>query len=440
MFANLADKFQTIFKKIKNKGKLDENDIKNCLYEIRIALLEADVNYLVVKEFIDNLHDKLKQEKISESLSPAQQIIKMVNEDITFTLGSQKNDLIINPSAPTIIMLVGLQGTGKTTTAVKLANYFKKKGHLPLLIATDVYRPAAIEQLQISAEKINIPVFSLGKSESAVNIVKAAQKFSFQKNNDVLIIDTAGRLHIDNKLMDELQEIDENISLQEKLLIVDAMAGQDAVNSAKIFCEKIGVSGIILTKLDGDTRGGVALSLKKVLGIPIKFIGTGEKVENFEPFLPDRMASRILGMGDVLTLIEKVETAYSKEELKKLDQKMKDRNFDLNDFYLQLKKMKNIGSVDQIMEMVPGFNQFKNRVDVTKLGDREGELKKIEAIISSMTIEERENPSIINGSRRKRISRGSGTQLSDINRLLKQFNQIKYMFKKKPKIKNFSFN
>ena len=440
MFANLTDKFQRIFKKIKNKGKLNENDIKNCLHEIRIALLEADVNYKVVKEFIDSLHDKILQEKISESLSPAQQIIKIVNEEIILTLGSKQNDLNVNPSPPTIIMLVGLQGTGKTTTTVKLANYFRKKGHLPLLIATDIYRPAAIEQLQVLGEKTNLPVFSMGKKESALNIVKAALKYSSQKNNDVLIIDTAGRLHIDDKLMNELEEIDENIPLQEKLLVVDAMAGQDAVNSAKVFCDKIKISGIILTKLDGDTRGGVALSLKKVLGVPIKFIGIGEKIENFEPFRPERMASRILGMGDVLTLIEKVETAYSKDELKKLDRKMRDHNFDLNDFYLQLKKMKNIGSVDQIMDMVPGFNHLKNRIDVTKLGEREGELKKIEAIISSMTIEERENPSIINGSRKKRISRGSGTQLSDINRLLKQFYQIKEMFKKKPKLKNFSFN
>lgn len=440
MFADLTNKFQTIFKKIKNKGKLDESDIKNCLHEIRIALLEADVNYKVVKEFINSLDEKMQQEKISESLTPAQQIIKIVNGEITYTLGSKQNDIRMNPAPPTIIMLVGLQGTGKTTTAVKLANYFRKEGHLPLLIATDIYRPAAIEQLQVLGEKSNLPVFSMGKNESAVNIVKAAIKYSSKKNNDILIIDTAGRLHIDNKLMNELQEINENIPLQEKLLIVDAMAGQDAVNSAKVFCDKIKVSGIILTKLDGDTRGGVALSLKKVLGVPIKFIGIGEKVDNLEPFHPERMASRILGMGDVLTLIEKVETVYNENELKKLDKKMKSQDFDLNDFYLQLKKMKNIGSVDQIMDMVPGFNNLKDRIDVTKLGDRDSELKKIEAIISSMTVEERDNPSIINGSRRKRVSRGSGTQLSDINRLLKQFYQIKEMFKKGSKLKNFSFN
>lgn len=440
MFASLSEKFQTIFKKLKNKGKLNENDIKIYLHEIRIALLEADVNYKVVKEFINNLHDKIRQEKISESLTPAQQIIKIVNGEITSTLGSKKNDLSISSAPPTIIMLVGLQGTGKTTTAVKIANYFKKKGHLPLLIASDTYRPAAIEQLQVLGEKSDLPVFSMGKNESAVNIVKAAINYSSKRNHDMLIIDTAGRLHIDDKLMNELQEIDENIPLQEKLLIVDAMAGQDAVNSAKVFCDKIKVNGIILTKLDGDTRGGVALSLKKVLGVPIKFIGVGEKVDNFEPFYPERMASRILGMGDVLTLIEKVETAYTKDELKKLDKKMKEHNFDLNDFYSQLKKMKNIGSVDQIMDMVPGFNNLKNRIDVARLGDREGELKRIEAIISSMTVEERGNPSIINGSRRKRISGGSGTQLSEVNRLLKQFNQIREMVKKESKMKGISFN
>lgn len=440
MFANLTDKFQKIFEKIRNKGKLDENDIKNCLHEIRIALLEADVNYKVVKEFINSLHDKILQEKISESLTPTQQIIKIVNEEITKTLGSEQSDIKMNSTPPTMIMLVGLQGTGKTTTAVKLANYFRKKGHIPLLVATDIYRPAAIEQLQVLGEKSNLPVFSMGRNESAVNIVKAALKHSSKRNYDVLIIDTAGRLHIDDKLMSELQEIDKNVPFQEKMLVVDAMAGQDAVNSAKVFCDKIKVNGIILTKLDGDTRGGVALSLKKVLGVPIKFIGMGEKVDNFQLFHPERMASRILGMGDILTLIEKVETVYNEDELKKLDKKMKNHDFDLNDFCLQLKKMKNIGSIDQIMGMVPGFNNLKNRIDISKLGDREDELKKIEAIMSSMTVEERENPSMINGSRRKRISRGSGTQISEINRLLKQFYQIKEMFKKGTKLKNLSFN
>jgi len=440
MFSNLTGKFSAIFNRIRNKGKINENDIKNCLHEIRIALLEADVNYKVVKEFIDSLHDRIQQEKISESLAPTQQIIKIVNEEIIKTLGSKQNNIKMNSEPPTIIMLVGLQGTGKTTTAVKLANYFKKQGHQPLLIATDIYRPAAIEQLQVFGEKSNLPVFSIGRNESPINIIKAAIKYSFKSNYDVLIIDTAGRLHIDNDLMNELQEIDKNVSLQEKLLIVDAMAGQDAVNSAKVFCDKIGISGVILTKLDGDARGGVALSLKKVLGVPIKFIGIGEKVDNFELFHSERMASRILGMGDVLTLIEKVETAYNENELKELNKKMKSQDFDLNDFYLQLKKMKNIGSVEQIMDMVPGFNHLRNKIDITKLGDREGELKKIEAIIGSMTVEERENPSIINGSRRKRISGGSGTTLSEINKLLKQYYQIKEMFKKGPKLKNFSFN
>ncbi len=440
MFANLTDKFQIIFKKIKNKGKLNEDDIKNCLHEIRIALLEADVNYKVVKEFINDLYMQIKQEKVTESLTPTQQIVKLVNKEITKILGSKQSDIAINSTPPTIILLAGLQGTGKTTTAVKLAHYCREKGHRPLLIATDIYRPAAIEQLQVLGEKSNLPVFSIGRNENAVNIIKAAIKYSSKKDIDILIIDTAGRLHIDDKLMSELQEIERNISLQEKLLIVDAMAGQDALNSAKIFCDKIKLSGIVLTKLDGDSRGGVALSLKKVLGIPIKFIGLGEKVDNFQAFHPERMASRILGMGDVLTLIEKVESAYNEKELKRLDKKIKNHNFDLNDFSLQLKKMKNIGSVNQIMDMIPGFNNIKNNINFNKLGNEGNELRKIEAIISSMTIKERENPNIINGSRRKRIARGSGTQIHEVNRLLKQFYQVKEILKKGPLIKNISFN
>jgi len=440
MFANLTDKFQIIFKKIKNKGKLNEDDIKNCLHEIRIALLEADVNYKVVKEFINDLYMQIKQEKVTESLTPTQQIVKLVNKEITKILGSKQSDIAINSTAPTIILLAGLQGTGKTTTAVKLAHYCREKGHRPLLIATDIHRPAAIEQLQVLGEKSNLPVFSIGRNENAVNIIKAAIKYSSKKDIDILIIDTAGRLHIDDKLMSELQEIERNISLQEKLLIVDAMAGQDALNSAKIFCDKIKLSGIVLTKLDGDSRGGVALSLKKVLGIPIKFIGLGEKVDNFQAFHPERMASRILGMGDVLTLIEKVESAYNEKELKRLDKKIKNHNFDLNDFSLQLKKMKNIGSVNQIMDMIPGFNNIKNNINFNKLGNERNELRKIEAIISSMTIKERENPNIINGSRRKRIARGSGTQIHEVNRLLKQFYQVKEILKKGPLIKNISFN
>lgn len=440
MFANLTDKFQIIFKKIKNKGKLNEDDIKNCLHEIRIALLEADVNYKVVKEFINDLYIQIKQEKVTESLTPTQQIVKLVNKEITKILGSKQSDIAINSTPPIIILLAGLQGTGKTTTAVKLAHYCREKGHRPLLIATDTYRPAAIEQLQVLGEKSNLPVFSIGRNENAVNIIKAAIKYSSKKDIDILIIDTAGRLHIDDKLMSELQEIERNISLQEKLLIVDAMAGQDALNSAKIFCDKIKLSGIVLTKLDGDSRGGVALSLKKVLGIPIKFIGLGEKIDNFQVFHPERMASRILGMGDVLTLIEKVESAYNEKDLKRLDKKIKNHNFDLNDFSFQLKKMKNIGSINQIMDMIPGFNNIKNNINYNILGNEGNELRKIEAIISSMTIKERENPNIINGSRRKRIARGSGTQIHEVNRLLKQFYQVKEILKKGPLIKNVSFN
>lgn len=440
MFVNLTNKFQTIFNKIRNKGKLNENDIKNCLRDIRIALLEADVNYKVVKEFIDSLYNEIQQEKISESLTPTQQIIKIVNKEITKILGSTQSDIKINSIPPTIILLVGLQGSGKTSTSVKLAYYLREKGHQPLLIATDIYRPAAVEQLQALSEKYNLPVFSMGKTENAVNIIQAAIKYSLKMNYDILIIDTAGRLHIDEKLMNELQEINKSILLQEKLLIVDAMSGQDAINSAKVFCDKIKVDGIVLTKLDGDARGGVALSLKKVLGVPIKFIGIGEKVNNFQVFYPERMASRILGMGDVLTLIEKVENVYNENELKKIDKKIKNHNYDLNDFYFQLKKMKNIGSINQIMDMIPGFSNIKNNINLEKLENKDSELIKIEAIISSMTIEERENPYLINGSRRKRIARGSGTQIFEVNRLLKQFYQIKEVFKKGSKIKNLSFN
>jgi len=440
VFANLTNKFQTIFRKIKNRGKLSEDDIKNCLHEIRIALLEADVNYKVVKEFINDLYIQIQKEKVSESLTPAQQIIKIVNKEITKVLGSKQNNIIINSKATTIILLAGLQGTGKTTTAVKLGHYLREKGHKPLLVATDIQRPAAIEQLKILGVKSNLPVFSMGKNESAINIIKGAIKYSKKNDIDVLIIDTAGRLHIDDKLMNELQEIEKDISPQEKLLIVDAMAGQDALNAAKIFCDRINISGVILTKLDGDSRGGVALSLRKALGVPIKFIGIGEKIDNLQAFHPERMASRILGMGDILTLIEKTESAYNKKELKKLDKKIRSNDFDLSDFYFQLKKMKNIGSMEQIVDMIPGLNNIKNRLQFSNLANEENELKKYEAIISSMTIEERKNPYIINGSRRKRIARGSGTQINEINRLLKQFFKLKEILKKGPTLKNIPFN
>jgi signal recognition particle subunit SRP54 len=440
VFANISNKFQIIFKKLRNKGKLKEKDINSCLHEITIALLEADVNYKVAKEFINNIHIQIQKEKISEKLMPTQQIIKIVNEEITKILGSSQSDIKINSAPPTIIMLVGLQGTGKTTTAVKLANYYKQKEHKPLLVATDIYRPAAIEQLRVLGEKYNLPVFSIGSNKRPLNIIKAALNYSSKKNYDILIIDTAGRLHIDEKLMKELQEIENNISFREKLLVIDAMSGQDAINSAKVFCKTIKINGVVLTKLDGDARAGVALSLRNVLGIPIKFVGLGEKVDNLQIFHPERMASRILGMGDVLTLIEKAEKSYDKNELKKLNKKLKKHNFDLSDFYTQLKKMKNIGSINQVMNMIPGYNNIKNKITSKELGNQENELKKIEAIISSMTIEERENPNIINGSRRKRIAAGSGTRISEINRLLKQFYQIKEMFKKGSKINNFSFN
>ena len=435
MFTDLSDKFKAIFKRIKNKGKLNESDIKKCLYEIRIALLEADVNYKVVKEFVNELQTQMANEKISESLSPSQQIIKMVHQEITRALGAKKSEITISPKPPTIIMMVGLQGTGKTTTAVKLANYLNNKGHRSMLVATDIHRPAAIEQLKIFAEKSKLPVFSMGTREKAVNIVKAAIKYISNKDFDILIVDTAGRLHIDEKLMEELEEINREILPQEKLLLIDAMAGQDAVNSARVFCEKLDVNGIILSKIDGDARGGAALSLRKVLDVPVKFVGTGEKVGNIDIFYPERMASRILGMGDVLTLIEKVESAYDAKEISRMNEKIKTNDFDLNDFYLQIKKMENIGSVEQIIGMIPGAS----RLNLNKMQYDDRELKKIEAIIGSMTIEERSNPNIINGSRRKRIAKGSGSQTSSVNRLLNQFSQIKNMMKKRKFTKNFPF-
>jgi len=436
MFTDLSDKFKKIFDRIKNKGKLNEKDIENCLHEIRIALLEADVNYRVVKDFVRELHDQMINKNISESLSPSQQIIKMVHQEITKILGSEKSDITISSKPPTIILMMGLQGTGKTTTTVKLANYLNNKGHRSMLVATDIHRPAAIEQLKIFAEKSKIPVFSMGTKEKAVNIVKAALKYISNKDFDILIVDTAGRLHIDEELMMELEEINHQILPQEKLLLIDSMAGQDAINSAKIFCEKINVNGIILSKIDSDARGGAALSLRKILDVPIKFVGTGEKVENIDIFYPERIASRILGMGDVLTLIEKVESAYDAKEMSKLNKKIKSNDFDLNDFYLQIKKMENIGSVEQIAGMIPGAS----RLNLNKMQYDDRELKKIEAIISSMTMDERNNPNIINGSRRKRIAKGSGSQIASINRLLKQFNQIKNMMKKRNFAKNFTFN
>jgi len=436
MFADLSDKFKMIFKRIKSRGKLSDKDIKNCLHEIRIALLEADVNYKVVKEFISDLQTEMVNERISESLSPSQQIIKMVHQEIAKILGAVKSELNLSSKPPTIILMVGLQGTGKTTTAVKLANYLNKKGHRSMLVATDIHRPAAIEQLKIFAEKSKLPVFSMGTKERAVNIVKAAIKFISNKDYDTLIVDTAGRLHIDEQLMFELEEIDKQISPHETLLLIDSMSGQDAVNSARVFCEKISVNGIILSKIDGDARGGAALSLRKTLDVPIKFVGTGEKVDNFDIFYPERMASRILGMGDVLTLIEKVESAYNEKEISRMNQRIKKNDFDLNDFYLNIKKMEDIGSMEQIVNMIPGAS----RMNLNKMQYDDRELKKIEAIIGSMTLEERNNPNIINGSRRKRIARGSGSQISAVNRLLKQFSQIKNMMKKRKFIKNFPFS
>lgn len=424
-FESLTQKLNDIFKKLKGKGKLSESDVKQAMREVRIALLEADVNFKIVKDFIKKVTERAVGQEVMESLTPAQQVIKIVNDELIELMGSEKSKLNLSPSGLTTIMLTGLQGSGKTTTAGKLAKMLSKSGKKPLLVAADVYRPAAINQLQVLGEKLDIPVFSLGQ-QNPVNIAKAAVEHARKHGNDVIIIDTAGRLHVNDELMQELYNIKDAVTPDEILLVVDSMTGQDAVNVAKEFNNRINLTGLVLTKLDGDSRGGAALSIKAVTGCPIKFIGMGEKLDDLEVFHPDRMASRILGMGDVLTLIEKASESIDLEKAKKLEKKLKTQTFDLNDFLEQLNQVRNMGSFDQILGMIPGLpaNKLKG-IEFDEKG-----LVHIEAIINSMTEEERKNPSIINGSRRKRIAAGSGTSIQTVNRLLKQYEQTKKMIKK----------
>lgn len=424
VFENLSNKFQEVFKKLKGKGKLTEEDVNLALREVRIALLEADVNFQVVKDFIAKVKEKAVGHEVLESLTPGQQVIKIVHEELINLMGKTNAKLNDAGSPPTIIMLVGLQGAGKTTTAAKLAHFLKKQGKKPLLVAADIYRPAAIKQLQVLGDAIDVPVFTMGE-QSPVDIAKASINFAKSNLKNYVIIDTAGRLHINEELMDELKKIKEEVSPHEILLVVDAMTGQDAVNVAKSFNEELGLTGVILTKLDGDTKGGAALSVKAVTGCPIKFAGMGEKIENLEPFYPDRMASRILGMGDVLTLIEKAQAAIDAEKALKMQEKLKSRDFDLEDFLDSLQQIKKMGPLEQLLGMIPGMGKVK---DITGMVD-EKELKHIEAIIYSMTPEERRKPEIIDGSRKKRIARGSGTSIQEVNRLLKQFEQMKKMMK-----------
>ncbi|MBM7868957.1 signal recognition particle subunit SRP54 [Clostridium pascui] len=428
-FEGLASKLQETLKKLKGKGKLTEKDIKEAMREVKLALLEADVNYKIVKDFVKKVSEKSMGNEVLESLTPGQQVIKIVNEELVELMGTTESQINFAQNNITVIMLVGLQGAGKTTLAGKLALQLKKKNKKPLLAACDIYRPAAIKQLQVVGKQIDIPVFSLGDKVSPIDISKAAIKHAKDNNLNVVIIDTAGRLHIDEELMKELQDVKEGVNPDEILLVVDAMTGQDAVNVAESFNSKLDVTGVVLTKLDGDTRGGAALSIKAITGKPIKFVGIGEKMNDFEVFHPDRMASRILGMGDVLTLIEKAQQAIDEKEAEKLGNRLMNQEFNLEDFQQAMQQMKNLGPLNKIVEMIPGINT--KELQGVDLSQGEKELKKTEAIIGSMTIKERRNPSLVSGSssRKKRIASGSGTTIQDINKLLKQFEEMKKMMK-----------
>ena len=427
IFEGLSDKLQGALGKLKSKGKLTEKDVKDAMREVKLALLEADVNFKVVKDFIKKVQERCVGQDVMTSLTPAQHVIKIVNEELTSLMGDVQSKVMISSKPPTIIMMVGLQGAGKTTTSGKLGNYLKKQGKKPLLVACDVYRPAAIKQLQVVGEKLDIPVFNMGDKESPVNIAKAGLSHAIKNNHDLVIIDTAGRLHIDEALMDELKSIKSEIKPHEIVLVVDSMTGQDAVNVSESFDEALGLDGVILTKLDGDTRGGAALSIRAVTQKPIKFIGMGEKLDDLEPFYPDRMASRILGMGDVLSLIEKAQDAIDMEKAKELEQKMKKQDFDFEDFLTQMEQIENMGPLDKVLGMIPGMGNLKNQLGDVDLNGKE--MRRTKAIIQSMTLEERRNPQILNASRKRRIAKGSGTSVQDINRLVKQLNEMKKMMK-----------
>ena len=423
-FEGLSEKLQAFTRKLSGKARISESDLNEMLREVKLALLEADVNFKVVKEFINNIHDKALGQDVLKSLTPGQQVVKIVKDELIELLGGTDSKIAFTPNPPTVIMLVGLQGSGKTTTAGKLANLLRKQGKKPLLVACDVYRPAAIKQLQVVGAQLNIPVYANEGEKDVVKIARQAKEIAISKLNDVLIIDTAGRLQIDEVLMTELKNIKSNVKPHEILLVVDSMTGQEAVNIAEKFNEDLGIDGVVLTKLDGDTRGGAAISVKKVIGKPIKYIGTGEKLNEFEDFHPDRMASRILGMGDVLSLIEQAEDQFDKEEAERLQKKLaKNKEFDLDDYLSQLRQIKRMGSFSALLKKLPGMGKFADQVD-------DKELVKIEAIISSMTKQERQNPKLLNASRRQRIARGSGTEVQDINKFMKSFEMTQDMMKK----------
>ena len=423
-FEGLSSKLQDFTRKLKGKSRITESDLKEMLREVKLALLEADVNYKIVKEFTSTIQEKALGQDVLKSLTPGQQVIKIVKDELVELLGGTDSKVNFTPNPPTVIMLVGLQGSGKTTTAGKLANLFRKQGKKPLLVACDVYRPAAIKQLQVVGSQLNIPVYANESTKDVVRIAKEAYNTAISKLNDVIILDTAGRLHIDEELMQELKNLKLSAKPHEILLVVDSMTGQDAVNVATTFNENVGIDGVVLTKLDGDTRGGAALSVKKVTGRPIKFAATGEKLSDIEEFHPDRMASRILGMGDVLSIIEKAEETFDIEEAEKLEKQLRKGEFDLNDYLAQLKQIKKMGSFSSILKMIPGMSKIKD----LKVDDKE--FVRIEAIISSMTDKERRNPKILNGSRRIRIANGSGTTVQQINQFMKSFEMTQTMMKK----------
>ncbi len=427
-FESLSDKLQNVFKNLRGKGRLTEADVKAALKEVKMALLEADVSFRVVKQFISAVQERAVGQDVMNSLTPGQMVIKIVNEELVKLMGSETTEIHLKPANEiTIIMMAGLQGAGKTTTTAKIAGKLKAKGRKPLLAACDVYRPAAIKQLQINGEKQGVPVFSMGENHKPADIAKAAVEHASKNDQNVVILDTAGRLHIDEDMMNELVEIKEAVEVHQTILVVDAMTGQDAVNVAGMFNDKIGIDGVILTKLDGDTRGGAALSIRSVTGKPILYIGMGEKLSDLEQFYPDRMASRILGMGDILSMIEKAESQVDEEKAKELSQKLRKAEFDYNDFLDQMNQIKKMGGMSSIMNMMPGMGQMKDVEVDEKAMDR------VEAIILSMTDKERTNPDLMkNASRKQRVARGAGVDISEVNRIVKQFDQMKKMMKQLP--------
>lgn len=429
-FENLSTKLQNIFKNLRGKGRLSEADVKAALKEVKMALLEADVNFKVVKQFVASVQERAVGEEVFGSLTPGQTVIKIVTEEMVKLMGSDTTEIALRaPNEITVIMMAGLQGAGKTTTTAKIAAKLKTKGRSPLLVACDVYRPAAIKQLQVNGEKVGIPVFAMGEKNRPVDIAKAAREHAVKNNMNVLILDTAGRLHIDEGMMEELTEIKSALTVDQTILVVDAMTGQDAVNVASTFNDKVGIDGVILTKLDGDTRGGAALSIRAVTGKPILYTGMGEKLSDLEQFYPDRMASRILGMGDIQSLIEKAAAQVDEEQAKELSQKLRKAEFDYNDFLTQMQQIRKMGGMGSILSMMPGMGSQLSSVDMAE-GERS--LKRVESIILSMTKEERANPNLMNPSRKQRIAKGAGVDISEVNRLVKQFDQMKKMMKQMP--------